>query len=91
LTTDRKGSSSSFFDRGGQKRNALGILAEDEPAFGFFTHEGLAQMALSALKDKPEFNLYGTNGLEVAVSVLASNGPQVNVFGDMHKLMWKAP
>ena len=91
LTTDRKGSSLSFFDRGGQKRNALGILAEDEPAFGFFTHEGLAQMALSTLKDKPEFNLYGTNGLEVAVSVLTSNGPQVNVFGDMHKLMWKAP
>jgi hypothetical protein len=81
----------SFFDRGGQKRNALGILVEDEPAFGFFTHEGAALMELSALKDRPEFNLYGTNGVEVAVSVLSSNGPQVNVFGAMHKLLWKAP
>ena len=91
LTTDKKGSSLSFFDRGGQKRNALGILREDEPAFGYFTHEGAALMALTAVNDRPEFNLYGTNGLEVAVTVMASNGPQVKVFGDMHKLLWKAP
>jgi hypothetical protein len=91
LTTDRKGSSLSFFDRGGQKRSALGLLMEDEPAFGFFTHEGVAQMALTVLKEKPEFNLYGTNGQEVAVSVMDTNGPQVTIFGDKRKLMWKAP
>jgi len=91
LTTEAKGSSLSFFDRGGQKRNALGLLKEDEPAFGYFTHEGAAQMALSVMNEKPEFNLYGTNGLEVAVTVLATNVPQVNVFGDKHNLLWKAP
>jgi hypothetical protein len=91
LTTEAKGSSLSFFDRGGQKRSALGMLKEDEPAFGFFTHEGIAQMALSVLGEKPEFNLYGTNGLEVAVTIFATNTPQMNVYGDKHKLLWKAP
>ena len=81
----------SFFDRGGQKRNALGILAEDDPAFGYFTHEGQAQMALTVLAEKPEFNLYGTNGLEMAVTVLTTNEPQVKLVGGKHKLLWKAP
>lgn len=91
LTTDRKGSSLSFFDRGGQKRNALGLLQEDEPAFGYFTHEGEALMSLTAMGRGPEFNLYGTNGLEVAVTVLATNTPQLDVYGTGRKLIWKAP
>lgn len=91
LTTDRKGSSLCFFDRGGQKRSALGLLKEDDPAFGYFTHEGEARMALSTISDKTEFNLYGTNGLEVAVTVMATNLPQINILGDKHKSFWKAP
>ncbi len=90
LTTERKGSSLTFFDRGGQKRSALGLIGEDEPAFGYFTHEGVARMALTSLDDKPEFNLYGTNGLEVAVTVLATNGPQIQIYGNMRKSIWKA-
>ncbi len=90
LTTDQKGSSLSFFDRGGQKRNALGILQGDDPAFGYFTHEGEAQMALTAMKQVPQFNLYGTNGLEVAVSV-STNVPKMKVFGAQHKLIWTTP
>ena len=48
-------------------------------------------MALTVLAEKPEFNLYGTNGLEMAVTVLTTNEPQVKLFGGKHKLLWKAP
>lgn len=91
LTTDTKGSSLCFFDRGGQKRAALGITLEDEPALGFFKHEGENQVALSVLKDEPAFNLYGSNKVEVAITVPLTNAPVLEVFGGERKRMWKAP
>lgn len=90
LTSDKKGSSLCFFDRGGQKVSAVGIIGEDEPAFGYFTHEGEILMSLTALSRGPEFKLNGTNGVGVAITVLATNTPQINLFGAEHKLMWKA-
>jgi hypothetical protein len=91
LSTDRKGSSLCFFDRGGQKRAALGITLEDEPALGFFRHEGENQVALSVLKDEPALNLYGTNKVEVAITVPVTNAPKFEVFDSQRKLLWKAP
>lgn len=57
LSTDRTGSSLSFFDRGGQKRLGLGILREDEPALGYFNHEGRNQVALSVIKEEPAWKV----------------------------------
>ncbi len=91
LAADRKGSSLCFFDRGGQKRVGLGITKEDDPAFGFFKHEGDNQMALSVLNNEPSFNLYGTNRVEVAIMVPLTNAPIVEVFGGGRKSVWKAP
>lgn len=91
LTTDRKGSSLSFFDRGGQKRAGFGILLEDEPALGFFNHEGDNQVALTVMNEEPALNLYGTNKLEVAVAVPRTNAPEMKLYGAEHKLLWKAP
>lgn len=91
LSTDRKGSSLCFFDRGGQKRAALGITVADEPALGFFRHEGENQVALSVLNDEPALNLYGTNKVELAISVPVTNAPKFEVFDGERKLIWKAP
>lgn len=91
LSTDRKGSSLCFFDRGGQKRAALGLTLEDDPALGFFQHEGGNQVALSVLNGEPALNLYGTNKVEVAVTVPRTNAPKFEVFGGGHTLLWKAP
>jgi hypothetical protein len=91
LATDRKGSSLCFFDRGGQKRVGLGITKEDDPALGFFKHEGDNQMALSVLNNEPSFNLYGTNRVEVAIMVPLTNAPTMEVFGGGRKSVWKAP
>lgn len=91
VSTDRAGSSLSFFDHGGQKRAGLGILREDEPALGFFNHEGANQVALSVIKDEPSLNLYGTNQVELAISVPMTNAPKFEVFTGEHKLIWKAP
>ncbi len=91
LTTDRKGSSLSFFDKGGQKRLGLGLLLEDEPALGFFNHEGENQVALTVLKSEPALNMYGTNKLEMAISVPTTNIPEIKIYGSEHKLLWKVP
>ena len=91
LSADRKGTSLSFFDVGGRKRAGLGLLREDEPALGFFNHEGENQMALSVMRQSPSLNLYGTNRVEVAITVPATNLPVLEVFGAEHKRLWKAP
>jgi hypothetical protein len=91
LSTDRKGSSLSFFDAGEQKRMSVGILREGEPAMGFFNHEGKTQIALGVIKDEPAVNLYGSNQVELAITVPLTNAPQFEVFDAEHKLMWKAP
>ncbi|MEI6563803.1 MAG: hypothetical protein WCO42_05790 [bacterium] len=91
ITTDRKGSSLSFFDIGGRQRAALGMVREDEPALAYFTHEGDLQAALSVINRAPTLNLYGTNKLEVAMTVMATNVPRVELFGFERKLIWSAP
>ena len=91
LATDRIGSSLSFFDRGGQKRVGLGLLREDEPALGFFSHEGENQLAMTVLNSEPGISLYGTNQIELAMSVSLTNMPKVEVYAGEHKLIWKAP
>lgn len=91
LTTDRTGSSLTFFDIGQQKRVGLGVLRNDEPALGFFNHEGRTQVALAVINDEPGLNLYGTNKVEVAITVPATNSPQFEVYGAERKLIWKAP
>jgi len=91
LSMDKKGASVSFLDRGGQKRVALGTLAGDEPALGFFNHEGENQVALSVLNEEPALNLYGTNRVEVALTVPLTNAPRIEVFGAEHTRLWKAP
>jgi hypothetical protein len=91
LTTDQKGSSLSFFDAGGRKRAGLGILAKDEPALGYFDHEGNNQMALSVIDDEPALNLYGTNRTEAAIVISRTNGPGLRVYDADHRVMWKAP
>lgn len=91
MVTDQKGSSVTFFDRGGQKRLGLGLLAGDEPALGFFDHEGRNQVALSVLKEEPALNLYGTNKVEAAITVSSTNVPVIELFGGERKLIWRAP
>ena len=91
LTTDRKGSSLTFFDAGQQKRVGFGIVSDDEPALGFFNHEGKTQVALAVIRDEPGMNLYGTNKVEVAITVPATNLPQIEVYDAERKLIWKAP
>ena len=91
ISTDRKGSSVCFFDVGGQKRVGLGILLQDEPALGFFDHEGVNQLAMTVLKSEPALNMYGTNKLEVAISVPPTNVPEMKIYGAAHKLLWKVP
>ncbi|MEI8121028.1 MAG: hypothetical protein WCI20_03180 [bacterium] len=91
LATDHNGSSLSFFDRGGQKRAGLGLLREDQPALGFFNHEGNNQVALSVMNQEPALNLYGTNQVELAITVPVTNSPKVEIFAGDHKLTWKAP
>ena len=91
LVTDRNGSSLSFFDHGGQKRAGLGILREDQPALGFFSHEGNNQVALSVINQEPALNLYGTNMIELAITVPMTNAPKFEIFTGEHKLTWKAP
>lgn len=91
LTTDPKGSSVCFFDRGGQKRAGVGILSDDQPALGFFNHEGENQVALTVLNNEPALNMYGTNRLEVAITVPSTNSPKIEIFGAEHVRQWKAP
>jgi len=91
LTTDRKGSSVSFFDLGGRKRAGLGLLTDDAPALGFFTHEGVPQVGLSVIDDEPALNLYGTNRNEVAVVVSRTNVPYARIYGARRQVLWQAP
>ena len=89
MTTDRKGSCLSFFDMGGRKRAGLGILADDSPALGFFTHEGLPQAGLSAVNGEPAVNLYGTNRTEVAIMIGRTNEPSIRILGSRRQVLWQ--
>ncbi len=91
LTTDRKGSSLSFFDLGGRKRAGLGILANDDPALGYFDHEGNNQLALSVIESEPSLYLYGTNRTEAAIWVSRTNAPRMHILGAERETLWKAP
>jgi hypothetical protein len=91
LVTDRKGSSLSLMDIAGVKRVALGTLREDEPALGFFDDMGEPQISLAALWADTGLKLYGTNRMEIAVSINKTNGPRVEIFGGGHKSLWQAP
>jgi hypothetical protein len=92
LTSDRKGSSLSFFDMGGAKRVGLGtVLTTDEPALGFFDHEGNAQASLAVLNEEPSMCLYGTNRMEAVMTAGRTNKPAVSLYGPERTLIWHAP
>lgn len=91
LTTDRNGSSLSFFDVGKQKRAGLGLLEKDQPALGFFSHEADPLLSMTGEDDEPAINLYGTNHIEIAISVTRSNAALLEMFGPERVLKWKAP
>jgi hypothetical protein len=91
VTTDRKGSSLSFFDAGARKRAGFGILDKDEPALGYFDHDGNNQMALSVIDEEVALNLYGTNRTEAAIIIGRTNGPAMRIYDGSHQVLWKAP
>lgn len=92
LTADRTASGLSFFDAGGTRRIGLGLLRKDEPALGFFTRDGAAQVALAAIDEIAALNIYGTNKTEAVFGGSRTNKAlRVEIFGPERKLIWQAP
>jgi len=73
------------------KRAGLGLLGDDAPALGFFTHEGDTQVGLSVIENEPALNMYGSNRTEVAVVVGRTNQPYARILGARRQLLWQAP